>query len=466
MGRIRTARVAFAGVLATAVAAAGVARAELYQWVDENGKLHFSDVPPAGQRASEVQERREQAPPTAERATDYRGRYTGESPSRMVILEKVAWRITSPGEAPRTIGSCGRRDITSQSARGKARSISWESGFHGRLEELGYETPRTALTFAREGEKAPDVSVMGVINDLQISDCYRVERMEVAWRVFDNLRRRVVLEVTTRGSDEIGLGPAQRSLRHGMLEAFVGAAGALFRESRFGEIVAPDQPAAARAAGGDLPPLPLSVRYAAGRSTFAERVASLKRATVTVRTAGGHGSGFLISRDGHVLTNDHVVAGRDEAIVVLGEREREARVLRRDSVRDVALLQLDGLVSAAPLALARTNPGVGESLYAVGTPLDERLSHTVTRGILSAEREIEGQRFYQTDAAVNPGNSGGPVFNERGELVAIAVAGLFTQAGGSMSINLLIPIAEAFDALHLEAEAPPAGRAPRAQSPR
>lgn len=438
-------------LLATALLAAGAAQpaaAQLYKWVDENGKLHFSDVPPPSGKGTKIQGSQEPQQSERPRATDYAGRYTGPEPSRQIVLEKIAIQLDSPSDQPRVIGSgCYRRPVTVYHAKGEARQVNWQSGFHGRLEELGYQTPASVLTFAREAPRPPELSVMGVITDMRVEGCRVVSSLEVEWRVFDNLRREVVLETTTRGADRLR---GNGRLGHSMLEAFVSAANEMFKSRGFGELMVPAAASLADAAPAELDAMKLAVRFGAGASTFSARVGELKAGTVTVRTAGGHGSGFLVSTGGHVLTNAHVVAGSERVIVILGDEERDARVLRRDAVRDVALLQLEGFADAPPLELARTAPREGDTLYVIGTPLDERLSHTVTRGILSSVRELDGQRFYQTDAAINKGNSGGPVLNEQGEVVAITVAGVFSQGGAPMDINLLIPLHDAFDALALE----------------
>jgi S1-C subfamily serine protease len=88
----------------------------------------------------------------------------------------------------------------------------------------------------------------------------------------------------------------------------------------------------------------------------------------------------------------------------------------------------------------------------VGTPLDERLDFSISRGIISARRVLDQRNYYQTDAAVNPGNSGGPVFNGSGNVIGITVAGLFTKDGSSMNITYVIPILDALEALQIAAE--------------
>ena len=134
----------------------------------------------------------------------------------------------------------------------------------------------------------------------------------------------------------------------------------------------------------------------------------------------GVGSGFIISGDGFVLTNAHVVEGADEVTVTLSDRrEFKAKVLGADRRSDVALLKLD----ATGLPYLRTGDSskirVGEWVLAIGSPFG--LENTVTAGIISAKSRDTGEYLplIQSDVAVNPGNSGGPLINMRGEVIGI-----------------------------------------------
>lgn len=154
------------------------------------------------------------------------------------------------------------------------------------------------------------------------------------------------------------------------------------------------------------------------------------------------GAGFIIDREGHILTNSHVVEGADEVIVGLTDRrEFKARIVGIDERSDVALLR----ISAQNLPVARIgDPSrleVGEWVIAIGAPFG--FANSVTQGIVSAKgRDLPGQDivpFIQTDVAINPGSSGGPLFNLNGEVVGIN-AQIFSQSGGSMGISFAIPI--------------------------
>ena len=199
---------------------------------------------------------------------------------------------------------------------------------------------------------------------------------------------------------------------------------------------------------GALPDDIVIVQGAPG-SSFVAKTAEIEKAAVTVRTAAGHGSGFLVSAPGYVLTNQHVVGQNSEVVVIHGGRQSRAVVLRSHPGRDVALLMLEQPLTAEPLQVDTRRVRLGEEIYVVGTPLDERLDFSITRGIISARRTLDDRSYYQTDAAVNPGNSGGPVFDSAGNVIGITVAGLFTRDGASKNINYVIPIVDALAALEI-----------------
>jgi serine protease Do len=155
----------------------------------------------------------------------------------------------------------------------------------------------------------------------------------------------------------------------------------------------------------------------------------------------GAGSGFIVSPDGVILTNAHVVRDADEVTVKLQDRrEYRAKVLGSDPKTDVAVLKIDAKnLPVVPLGNTR-NLQVGEWVLAIGSPYG--LESSVTAGVVSAKgRSIDtnGVQFIQTDVAVNPGNSGGPLFNTRGEVVGIN-SQIYSQTGGYQGLSFAIPI--------------------------
>jgi len=157
----------------------------------------------------------------------------------------------------------------------------------------------------------------------------------------------------------------------------------------------------------------------------------------------GVGSGFVLSADGFIMTNAHVVDGADELVVTLPDkREYKARVVGADTRTDVAVVKIEA-TGLTPVKVGDVNRlRVGEWVMAIGSPFG--LENTVTAGIVSAKQRDTGDYlpFIQTDVAINPGNSGGPLINMRGEVVGIN-SQIYSRSGGFQGISFAIPIDEA-----------------------
>jgi serine protease Do len=157
----------------------------------------------------------------------------------------------------------------------------------------------------------------------------------------------------------------------------------------------------------------------------------------------GVGSGFIISADGYVMTNAHVVEGADEVYVTLTDkREFKAKIIGSDKRTDVALVKIDGASFPKLVMGDSSKVRVGEWVIAIGSPFG--LDNTVTAGIVSAKARDTGDylALIQTDVAVNPGNSGGPLINMRGEVIGIN-SQIYSRSGGYMGISFAVPIDEA-----------------------
>lgn len=159
------------------------------------------------------------------------------------------------------------------------------------------------------------------------------------------------------------------------------------------------------------------------------------------------GSGFIISSDGFVLTNAHVINEADEVIVKLADkREFKAKIIGADKRTDVALLKIDATGLPKVIIGDSAKLKVGEWVAAIGSPFG--LENTMTAGIVSAKGRALPQEnfvpFIQTDVAINPGNSGGPLFNLAGEVVGIN-SQIYSRSGGSMGLSFAIPIDVAID---------------------
>jgi len=162
------------------------------------------------------------------------------------------------------------------------------------------------------------------------------------------------------------------------------------------------------------------------------------------RSRPAAGSGFIISSDGYILTNNHVVEGADEILVALSDRrERVAKVVGTDPMSDLALLKIDETDLPSVQLGSSENLKVGEWVMAIGSPFG--FEHSVTAGIVSAKRRSLPDEsgnyvpYIQTDVAINPGNSGGPLLNLEGKVVGIN-SQIFTRSGGFMGLSFAIPI--------------------------
>jgi len=159
------------------------------------------------------------------------------------------------------------------------------------------------------------------------------------------------------------------------------------------------------------------------------------------------GSGFVLSEDGYILTNNHVVDGADEILVRMNDRrEFTAEVVGKDERSDIALIKIDAKGLQAVKPGDSKNLKVGEWVLAIGSPFG--FDHTVTAGIVSAKgRSLPSENyvpFIQTDVAINPGNSGGPLINMNGEVVGIN-SQIYSRSGGFMGLSFAIPIEMAMD---------------------
>ncbi|PKL32055.1 MAG: serine protease [Spirochaetae bacterium HGW-Spirochaetae-10] len=156
----------------------------------------------------------------------------------------------------------------------------------------------------------------------------------------------------------------------------------------------------------------------------------------------GMGTGFVISEDGYVCTNHHVVAGFDRVRVRIHEREYEAKIVGSDALTDIALLKIEGAKGLKPVQFGDSSKvQVGDWAVAIGNPFG--LDRTFTVGVISAvaRRGVDdmGMDHLQTDASINPGNSGGPLINLDGEVVGMNRM-IFSQTGGNLGIGFAIPV--------------------------
>lgn len=268
--------------------------------------------------------------------------------------------------------------------------------------------------------------------------------LKIEWSVLNTLTKDVIIKESTEGygaQEEPIIDGVYSSFR----SAFTDATERFAKDSRLRAIAVGSQISSDDIASEQLPKLIVI----AGKSTGEFSSRNIEPYTVTIRVGMGHGSGFIVGNDGYVITNAHVVGEAEKVQVVTSMGlEIEGTVVSKSKSRDVALISTP-LKTRAPVPVDTAIPVVGSEVYAVGSPLKEELSLTVTKGIVSAIRSdsASGNVFIQGDVAISPGNSGGPLFNKDGELIGVSVAKFVGE--NASGLNLFIPIEEAFKHLNI-----------------
>lgn len=481
-------------VLFTALFISKDLQAKVYRWVDEQGKVHYTDKPPKKlkeklkvvnikQKKSTISTRL----PHVESLSPIKN-LTLEK-TKTVLLERVSIDLLDDTKAENSIGktytytrnaklkaeklrqsdkapsypfSCKLEgNLTLNNAGYIIKQSEFNKPFQDVFEKYGYRVAGEK-TFSRQQTSSNDLSLAAEIKDIRLSHCgsrsspdlrtftQNSTYLKIEWTVFDNLARQVVFNTTTEGLEDSLKKPARfngATVSLGL--AFRQAVEHLLAKQEFVDLLLAKSTLKTSHLDEGKSLEDVTIELGNLKSSFVEKTGAIEKATVTIRSPGGHGSGFVISSPGYILTNQHVVGENQEVLVVHNGIEQRAAVVRSRPGRDVALLRLESSMNMQSLPIETGQVKLGEDIYVVGTPLFEKLDFSITRGIISARRTLNNMSYYQTDAAVNPGNSGGPVFNKSGNVIGITVSGMFTDDGASRNINYVIPIFDALDALKI-----------------
>lgn len=366
---------------------------------------------------------------------------------------------------------------------------SARKAFYQTMGGLGYDvTGSEDFLFEEEADDdwlRTEFKVSAKITDARMDACYQEPGLldsvisqrygekgklyiEVEWSIYDALRKATVYKVTTEGYVDRKK-PNYEGLALMFNDAFSMATHNLAADTQFQNLMVngkrPDRDlwqkkkdhADARRKFDNnevvtMAALPLSKKPAATHMDTARKIA------VMVEGGVGHGSGFFITRQGHILTNSHVVGDALRVRIVSAGKEEKmiAEVLRRDPARDVALLKLEDIPNDLVITTIPVQtqwPEIGHDVYAIGAPMARQLQDTVTKGIVSAHRKnfrVLGtkQNFIQADIETHGGNSGGPLLDEYGNLTGLSVAG-YTENDAGIGLNLFVPIDEALTAMNI-----------------
>lgn len=286
-----------------------------------------------------------------------------------------------------------------------------------RMRAVGYRVPAYTASVFKESELPDsDFVLAGTLTEIECIERFDVTcGLTVEWELLHAVTDEVVYKVTARHEESklMKMKDAERAdaLLGGTLDA-------LLARQRFVDAVAGREGSASRAV--DYPELVIK-RCKGSPPPMPKGSEKALRATAVVRARGGTGSAVFISPDGYLLTAAHVATDDELDVLFMNGKEARAEVIRIDEARDVALLRLkDHGVTTECLQLSEDTPAAGEDIYAIGSPGGENLSFSISRGIVSGRRTIEGTSFLQTDASINAGNSGGPLLGSDARVRAIA----------------------------------------------
>lgn len=323
------------------------------------------------------------------------------------------------------------------------------------LKRLGYPLANMGKSnaFDTDVSAAPDFRIGGIIRDVKFETCAIANNtkgwvyFKISWALFSEREQKVVLERTTEGlakTDERVTDIMKRGLLAN-INNFL-ADPALLEQLKAAPAAKPTTPGGAdtttgKATGLNVADLKAQPPLKGGAQ---KNQAQLMNAVVTLETPTGTGSGFFIHKDGYLLTDYHVIAGAKFAKIKLANGDKlVGEVVKVNEHDDVALLKTPP-IDFTPLTLRFDTAEVGEPVFAVGSPLGV-LSNTMTKGVLSADRKIQGVHVLQSDAAVTFGSSGGPLLDADGRVIGLTKSTLAVSQG----FNLFIPIVDALQSLEV-----------------
>ncbi|TGE25787.1 trypsin-like serine protease [Hymenobacter aquaticus] len=339
---------------------------------------------------------------------------------------------------------------------GKSLDVDAEhlrSNVNNTLKDLGYSVPgsegRSMFSNGANSRYTIQGEMRDIKYDVKASNKYESFahysthcRVEVTWKLV-NQARQTVVEQKTSGMSIKGEKGGSAAFEDAFDNAFL-----TFLENK--DVVAALSKPAAKAGAATEQLAAVMLRRAAPPKLTADNGVSLAaRNVVVIETGDGHGSGCIVSTDGYIITNAHVVSDEQEVKVLLPDGlAAKGQVVRVNADLDLALVKIDAEGLSAFQLPTANQAEVGTDVFAIGTPADKELSQTVTKGIISARRKIEGRALIQTDVSINGGNSGGALVTRSGQLLGIVNAKIVGK--GIEGIGFAIPAEQIADILQLK----------------
>lgn len=266
----------------------------------------------------------------------------------------------------------------------------------------------------------------------------------IEWQVYDTYSKQVIYSQTTTG--DYSSAPFDDDF---IYITYRNALRALLANEEFAQLMRKNTPLPSASKGNteEWEAITLKRPSEAPVYELPKDVDRLLDSVVQIKVGNVTGSGFVVSSDGYIMTAGHVVAGTETVQVMFRSGlELEGKVERVEENIDVGLVRIPGS-GHTPLVISSAEPTLGTDIYVIGNPsaLTETLNFSVARGILSAKRDLDGKTYLQTDASVNPGNSGGPVLNQEGQVVGIVSWKVFFP--GFEGLGFAVPTDKAMETL-------------------
>ena len=339
------------------------------------------------------------------------------------------------------------------------QSVSaYASGFRAELEKAGLKvvTPGEDNLFDPEAAAA-DLEAAAVITSIKIDGCISPgnnflaegeirgdSSMSIDWQIYSPIKKQVVARVHTTGTSHLKNsqpGGKQRLL----MNAFAANTAVLASNADFRTAMTAPK---ALTAGIQMPEQRSKILLSGSLNAGPRKIADAVGSVVTIMNGIGNGSGVLVSSDGYILTDAHVVGDDKNARVRWSDGiETVGEVVRVAKNRDVAIIKTNPR-ERTPLAIKRGRVTPGDRVYAIGSPKGKDFQSTVSSGVVSADRVFDGLRYIQSDTVVSHGSSGGPLLDETGSVIGLTDLGI--QNDGPAGLNLFTPIGDAMDFLALE----------------
>jgi S1-C subfamily serine protease len=333
----------------------------------------------------------------------------------------------------------------------------FQDPFRNEMQKAGFNAQRPGGEDLFNPNADPtDLEVAAIITDEHLDACapnalhletaHGDASMKISWQLYSRIRKQVLAKVDTSGSFTIAE-TTQGGIQKLVAGAFASNVDELVKNPDFRKAMSSSGPAA----GQTLSPegqtrIALTGNLKAPTLPIPEATGS----ALVVSVGAGSGSGVLVSDDGYVLTNAHVVSDAKTVRLRWSDGiETVGAVVRTSKERDVALVKTDAR-GRAPLPLKRGAVSQGQQVFAIGAPLGQQFQGSVSRGVVSANRVIDGMSFIQSDVSIAPGSSGGPLLDDSGHVIGLAV-GQFRLGTASLGLNMFIPAGDAMDFLSLDA---------------